>query len=833
MAGQDLYQVVSTGRTLHAKNSEQVVRDAAQLFSIPEAQARRLLLKGWVIRDQLVSTQALEFRASLQKIGLRVEVCPAGKFDNQQLIARIKVAQRRKSQTVAKRPSTDKGLAKGSTVRSVQNGQNRKVKSPAEAPVTGKSAKGIEQVFGDKQTTVPSAFARVFFGLLPALVLPVIFLSVAGLCLYGAGYALWQVPLAVWQGELTGGVIAYRLFTVAFLVFLLLLLVAPYLWFPRDIQPKSGTIRLNRAEGKDLLRLFDQLSSRTNLPTVQEVALGPDAQVFCSPEFIQVIRQQLPIHLGLACVASMRGSECLALVARGLGIYQGKLTGILAWLVLDGVRRVELMQWALENERSALCTSGEPNRLQKPLHRMLVTCGHFLLPMVERLEHLHRAMTRGSARYLESRADLWAADLIGSEAFAGFAERWHRLVHADLIVSETGREAEALGQRFENIPTAVAWTLDNLDEETCKAIELAMGQASDPWDICEAADLERIEAVNQRGLNKRILREISLSELFTDFSQLAQATSAAHAGSDSQVVENRRLLCSSREVDEAVQVLEEYFNRYPPLTLLPLRRPVSEEMQGMDLQASIDWLRGKLVDLGEVRARSQKLRLRMVAMQLGAAKIRNKLSINPQHYSLQSSSLASAQEMAALKRSELEESEKQLQHIYTVFYQRLCLALVAMPARERQEARNLLRHLAAYDVLATHLERLDGYSASLSLFAQHLSQNLVERELVQKYLALSARELDATFATVESSDLLKAQGLDSALCIKAKRELLQLLPQRYPEALAVVQSMQSRCKYARSVILEHYQVQLASLLSRCLKREQQLQLNPLRLLRTV
>ncbi|MFA0812870.1 hypothetical protein [Microbulbifer epialgicus] len=834
MAGQDLYQVVSTGRTLHAKGSDQVVRDAAKLFAIPEPQARRLLLKGWVIKDQLASSQALELRAGLQKIGLRVEVCPAGKFDNQQLIARIKVAQRHKARAAKGAPPSDSNSAGRSHENQPKRAPGkRSAATKVEATVTAKASTGGQQFIGDSKPPITSFWGRALVGLLPALVLPVIFMGVAALCLYGAGYALWQIPMAAWQGELSGGVVAFSLLMAACFIFLLSLFVFPYLWFPRNVGPKPSEIPLNRSEGRELFRLFEQLSEKTGLPRVQEVTLSPDAQVFTAPTFAQVMRQELPLNVGLASVASLRGGEGMALVARGLGLYQGKLHGLLAWLVLDGVYRLERMQWALENERSALCTSGEPNRLQKPLHQLLVACGYFLLPLVERLEGLHRTLTKGSAKYLESRADLWAADLIGSEAFAAFAERWHRLIHADLIVAETGREAAALGQCFENIPAAVAWILDNLDEETCKAIELAMGQTSDPWDACEAADLKRVDAVQQRGLDARIRRAFSLQDLFTDFARQAASVSTAGAGPDCQVVENRRLLCASREVAEAVQVLDTYFNRLPPHSFLPLRRSTSEDMQGMDLQTSIDWLRGKLVELREMRGRSEALRQHMAAMQLGVALIRNKVRINPQDYSLKSASLASAQEAVAVKRSELEETEKQLQQIYAVFYQRLCLALVAMPTKERQEARNLLRHLAAYEALATHLERLAGYGRSLALIAQYLSPGLGERELVQKYLALAARELDATFATVESSDLLKAQGLDSALCIKAKREPLQLLPQRHKEALALVQALEARCKYASSVILEHYQVKLATLLNSCLEREQQMQLNPLRLLRTV
>ncbi|GAB2898861.1 hypothetical protein ACCI51_08240 [Microbulbifer echini] len=831
MAGQDFYQVVSTGRMLHAKKPESVTSAVAELFSIPEAQARRLLLKGWVIKDRLSSAQAVEYRTGLHKIGLRVEVCPAGKFDNQRLIAKIKVAQRRKAKAIQKEGSKNTAAVDGATESlspAMKNIDSRRSKASVRPKTTTKT----EPLFSDIKTPVTSMGWRALLGLLPALVIPAVFICAAALCLYGAGLAFWQIPAAVWQGELSGGIVFAGLGGATFCIFLLLLLAFPYFYFPRDTRARSAEISLEHPESKDVFALFKQLSSATGLPKIHTIIIRPDARVFSMPRFSEVMRQELPLHLGLASVASLDGRGTLALVARGLGIYQGKLNGLLAWLVLDGVRRLEQMQWALENERSVLSSTGEPGLL-KPLHQILVTCGHFLLPLIERLENLHRAVTRGSAQYLESRADLWAADLIGSAAFAEFAENWHRLVHADLVVAETSREAAAVGQCFENIPAAVAWTGENLDEETRKAIELAMGQASDPWDIFEAADLQRIEAVQQRSLSARMQREICLRTLFADFPRLARDISVISCAPDCQVVENRRLLCASREAEEAQQVLAVYFNRLPPLTLLPLRRPASPEMQAMGLQASIDWLRGKLIELRELREQRESRRTQMVTVQLGAALIRAKVRIQPQDYLLTSVNLATAQEVAAVKRSEFEEVEQQLQHIYAVFYQRLCLAVVAMPARERQQARTLLSHLAAYDVLASHLERLAGYSVSLTLFAHRLSQDLAERELVQKYLALSARELDATFATVESSELLKAQGLDSALCIKAKREPLQQLPQRHQEALAVVGTADARCKYASAVIMEHYQIQLSALLQCCLRREEQLELSPLRLLQAV
>ncbi|MDP5208923.1 hypothetical protein [Microbulbifer sp. 2205BS26-8] len=844
MSTEGLFQIVSMGRTLYGKKPELVVQDAARLFSIPEPQARRLLLKGWVIKDQLASAQALKYRAGLHNIGLRVKVYPAGRFDNLQLIARIQVAQRRSAQGSKSDRSEGRGthapvIEDKSRNPAVHGQQSRARRQPA---VSSKGAAlravrpfnasgGMKHLFRDDKTFSPagiSAAGEVILGLIPAVVLPGIFILLLGFCAYGTGYALWQIPLAVWQGGLNGVVVALSLVATAFCI-VVLLLVSPYFRPLRDLQSKPGVRALSRSEGRELLRLLELLSTSLGLPKVQRVWIGPDARVFSGPSFSQVVSQVLPLHLGLAGVVALPGREALALVARALGLYCGRVNGFLAWLVLGGGSRLESMQWALENERSAVCNSGRPSGLQKPVHRLLVICGHFLLPLIERLDNLHRALTSRAARYLEARADLYAAGVIGSEAFAKFAQRWHRLVHADLLVAEINRDALLLGQCLENIPAAVQWTLEKLDRETCKAIELAMAQTSDPWDSGQAADDTRISAISQQRLPAQITRAFSLRDFFCDLDGLARAVSLASAGPDCQVVPNRQLLSSNSGVQEAVDVLNVYFNRLPPHTLLPLERPAAEQVKGMDLQATIDWLRGKLIELRGLRKQRQGLLGCLVAMQLGAALIRAKVQISPQNYSLESTSLTAAQEMAAVKRSELEETERQLQKVYAIFYQRLCLAIALMPSKAQQSAQSHLRQLSAYEPLAPHLEQLASYSKSLALLARHLTPEMVERELVKKYLALSARTLNALQVIVGSSETLKAQDLHSILDIKAKSDL----PRHHREMRAALQAMESRCRYANSVIMQGYRVQLGTLLVPCLEQEQQLGVKPLRLLRTV
>ncbi|WP_444944469.1 hypothetical protein ACJJIK_05915 [Microbulbifer sp. ZKSA006] len=585
------------------------------------------------------------------------------------------------------------------------------------------------------------------------------------------------------------------------------------------------------AEGEDVRQLIELMADKLGLPKISQVFVGADAQIVSQPGFLSVLRQRLPLTLGLASVASMEGREVLALVARGLAFYRGRLQGTLGWLTYGAMQRLELMQWAFENERSAVSPDNTPESLLKPFHRIFVASGYILLPILQRLEALHCRLTAGSAVLLQERADSVAAQVIGSDALADFARKWHRLVHADLLVTEVNREAQALGRSCINIPDAVRWMQENLDGDTSDAVDAAMAQARDPWDIQQAIDSECAAVLIERAFTAQIGSAVPLQPLFADFDSLAISVTAGRVEQGCEVVENRLLLSVSKELEASAEMLEGYFNRLPPPALMPLRRPSSAEMQAMDLQGTIDWLRSKLVELRDLRGRREDLQTRIFAMQLGAAMIRGKVRFNADDFYLKGPSLATAQERIATERAELEEAQQQLQQIYSVFYQRLCLALVTMPVEQRKRARNQLRHLAAYDSLAAHLERLAGYSHSLAMLAQHLSLELNERELLQKYMALSAREMDAIVAAVEASSLLQEQGLGAVLNLKVQRGAFKQLPHGRQEVLNAVQIMESHCKHVRAAILEHYQLQLAALLGPCLEREEQLQLNPLRLLK--
>ncbi len=839
MSGQEKFQVVSAGKTLRAKAPADVLQEAAKTFSIPLSQARRLLVKGWVIKDQLSSKQVLEYRARLQKIGLRVAVFPAGKFDNRALMARMQFAQKRRARS----------QAGGAAAAPSQPAQTAAPIKPADAPQTAakptaareegagrsRARSQMESLFGDEPAILrdsAAAKAQLALGLFPAMLVPGLFFLLLCLCGYGAVRALWPIPQAVLAGEFGAFTLIGKLLAILMAGFVAALLTWPFFAVRRLAPAEQGTEPLKRAEAQGLYLLLEVLAEKTGLPKADRISVTAGVAVTVEPTLADVRRQQLPLTLGLGAVRSLSGNEMLALVARALGIYRGGPGGTTAWLVLDTARRLQLMQWALENDRNIFAPGGEPGTL-KPLHVLFANCGRAVLPLVDRLYELHRAITASVARRLERQGDAWAAQILGSDGFVGFAEKWHQLVHAELVVAEINREASIAGQRLRDYPDAVHWTRCNLDEETRSNIELAMAQASDSWDSTQAADNERIAWAEACGLQPLIQKGFSIQKLFDRLDALTAAVSVSVAAEGARAVENRQLLCASKEAEQALQLLGEYFNQLPPRRFLPLELPAGEEMQSMDLQAAIDWLRSKLVELRELEQRCDDLLARGAAMQLGAGLIRIQAKIEPQEFFLGGATPAAAEESIRDNRARREEMQQQLLQIFRVFYLRIRSALEGMPAAERQAAQQQLEELEAYAALAPRLEKLDNYADILGLMIDRQSLDAGQRELVQKYFSLAAQELEDVFSSIEASTALRKLRLGEALRERVGRSPLPKLPQQRQGVVEALQAMELKCKSASAAIGEHYRIQLARLLEPCLKQERVLEVRPLRLVKSV
>ncbi|WP_346836537.1 hypothetical protein [Microbulbifer sp. SAOS-129_SWC] len=867
MSGQEKYQVVSAGKTLKAKPPGEVIEAAARVFAIPAAQARRLLVKGWVIKDQLTSKQVVDYRARLQQIGLRVEVFPAGKYDNRALVARMQFAQKRRARGAA----ADTGVGAVETAAAAESGAEPKKgpakkntaaneaaqsrpaapsQSPSPSPspsqpqsetqadsaapantAGGRARSQVQALFADRGVDNGISTGRrlqLIAGTVAGAVVPGLFALLAVFCLYSAGRALWQIPAAVMAGEFSATTVIGCLVSLLLIGFVAALLLWPFFFSDRfDGGAGQGGQPLPKQRAQGLYLLLEVLAEKTGLPGVSRLSLHAGAEVVAGPVDLAALRaRQLPLSLGLGAVCSLSGGELLALVARALGSYRTSLHGTTARMVLGNAQRLQKMQWALENERTALAPQGQCPALLRPLHRVLALCGRPLIPLLDRVGALHCRLSGAAARLLECEGDACAAQLLGSDGFVRFAEKWHQLVHAELVVAEINREAAVAGQRLEDVPAAIRWTLDNLDKETRSNIELAMAQTSDVWDSAQAADNERVARVEALALEPMLAREFSVQKLIDELPALCVSLSAQ---GDAEAVENRKLLCASKESEASQQRVDEYFNRLPLREFLPQAIPAGDEFAAMDLQASIDWLRGKLVDARELDQRRSELLARGAAIQLGAALARLPGKIQPQDYFLSGVTPAAADDSLRDNRTRCAELQQQYRQVFAVFVLRIERAVAAMGGAAQQAAGQQLSRVRDYSALAPRLEKIKRYGDIIALMIERLALDATQRELVLKFHQLAAAELDALFSAVDTSTSLREQGLAGALETRIGRAPAPALPAERQGTLDALRALEIRCKSAGAAVMEQYRIQLAELLGLCLERERALDIRPLRL----
>ncbi|WP_193164478.1 hypothetical protein [Microbulbifer hainanensis] len=852
MSGQEKFQVVSAGKTLRARTAEDVVREAAQTFSIPVAKARRLMLKGWVIKDQLSSKQVIEYRTRLQKIGLRVEVFPAGKYDNRELLAKLQFAQKRRNRNDVTRnakpvevaaeaaPAVSAGSSESSPAQPESPKRspiaNRKTDKPEPRPENGKSRarEQIEALFSDEPQQWKGVGIKRFILVLgagAAAMVPGLFVLLAVFSIYSAVRTLWQIAQAIMSGNLGVLGIVSCMVTLLLIAFTVALLVWPF-FFARRFEDgdKKGVVVLSRRDAQGLYLLLDVLAEKANLPKVSDIHVTAGAEVVAGPiSFAGLRARQLPLNLGLGAVCSLPGRELAALVARALGIYRDTPRGLAARLIQGSSRRLQLMQWALENERSAVAPQGECAAPIKPLHGLLAVTGRVLMPVIDQLADIHHKLTAPVARLLERDGDACAARVLGSDDFVRFAEKWHQLVHAELVAVEINREAEVASQRLSDFPGAIRWILENLDSETRSNIELAMAQTSDPWDSAQAADNERIAWVEELTLSPLMNKAFSVQKLIDGLPALRESVSAGMSVESARAVENQRLLCASKEAEASLQVLGEYFNQLPLREVLPEAPPSADEFAEMDLQSVIDWLRGKLVDARELEQRLDQLRARSAAISLGAGLIKSQVKIEPQDYYLSGSTPAAAEESLNDNRARVGELQQQYRQIFAAFVLRVQRAVDAMSGEQGQAAREIQQQLAAYCAIAPQAEKLERYADILGLMIDSLSLDTSQRELIQKFYDMAAAGLAAAFDGADRNNSLRASGLPESLEARVGRITAYGLPQDRQGVMDALQAMEIRCKGASAAILEHYRIQLAPLLESCLKQERSMGVRPLRL----
>ncbi|WP_066964834.1 hypothetical protein [Microbulbifer sp. Q7] len=872
MSAQQKYQIVSAGKVLRARNPAEVLAQMSSAFAISAQQARKLFLKGWVIKDGLSSGQVVHYRTQLHQIGLKIEVHPAGKFDNRAILARMQFARKRKARQttdVAAEPASErpqplpseKAEPAAAIAPSNTSSNTSFVTPPPTAGLPKKTAQDsaghrgeassaraqLEALFSPDAAGRPESAARrlgLVVPLVSAALVPALFVGALLLLLAGFASALWSVGAAILAGSLGPGVVLGALLKLMLVTLIGALLVYPYFAnpFPASSGGDNG-LRVRKQDAPGLFLLLEVLEAKTGLSIAGEVtgpktlaparqALGTPIQVTPGAE-VAVVKSatgQPTLSLGLGAIACLPGGDLLALVARAMSYHQGPLVRAAAYCSLGSAQKLQSLQDALEGQNTLLNTSGEPAAFLMPVHKLLAACGLAVVPLIERLQSLHRVASGALARRLEARADAIAAQLTGSEGFGAFSERWNQLVHADLVSGEINREAMLTGRRLLDVPHAVQWLFRHLDEDTRNSIDMAMGEDADYWSPSEPAGHARIAAVEDLQLSAVLQRsDFSLQKLFVAFEALCVQSSRLGMDERCRAVENSQLLTASKEVEAAQKILSEYFNRAIPGDLLPLHGPSIAELSEMTLQETIDWLRSRLIDLQELEQRIAQLQLRGARIQLGAALVRANVRVDPRSYDLCGSTPSAAEESRKDNRARIEECRQQRTQIHSLFFQRIQRAMAAMPAADRSVVGEALQQLKQFETLRDPLASLSSCGDLLGELIEQIPTTEFPEALVQKYTQLAVQQIRQVHQLLAEQPGLVPQALLDKLEAYVAGEAGMPGAQRGIDLAGAVQGMELRCKSAAAVVVEAYHTALANVLGLCLKEETRQKVKPLRL----
>ena len=885
----DRFQIVSAGKTLRAAAPREVLQRLASTFSLSGEQARKLFLKGWVIKDHLSAGEVVQFRTQLHQLGLKIEVHPAGTFDNRAILARLKFAKQRqerkeqpaatktasRAQAIAPKSTADAVLAPQPDTQPVQPQKSAPLaqaeKSAKSAPAQIKTsnpetAKSQAAKPDQKNSAARQQLQALFYpGVYPepvtlrsqlmvlpqwllAAIVPAGFALLLGVCLYHLGTALWALPAAALAGEFGTGTVVGSALAILLVLFLAALLLYPFFYSQRLNADKGDgevlqAVRLSKQDAPGLFLLLEVVRETCglgiaakqqgpkNLSSARRI-LTTELQVTAGAE-IRVVHENLAqprLSIGLGAVATLEGGDIVALIARALCYYRNPGNRLSQALAIGTADRLQGMQDALEQEATVFGADDSVAAVAKPFHKMLAHCGRPLVPVLDRLQAAHRRLSGPLARRLEAQADAAAAQIIGSDGFQGFAERWNRLVHADLVCGEINREAQLLGKRLANVPLAVRWLYGNLDEQTLKGIDAAMGEETDCWVPTEPAGHDRIGVVEESQYQAQLQRlDFSLQKLFADFCELTKRVSRVGGDDSCRPVENRLLLETDKESEAAQQVLAQYFNRAIPRDFLHLQPPRNSELAELDLQSSIDWLRSRLVDLQELEQRIAQLQLSGAGMQIGAALVRANVRIDPRRYNLCGTTPAATDESRQDNRVRIKECLLQRQQLHSMFFLRITRAIATMDTSDRQRGEEILVRLRTFDALNEPFTALNRYNDVVCELIERLPEQELPAALMQKYPQLISQQVRQLLETAVAQRVpLSASQLEK---LKACGEGDLALPgaARKSEVASALQSLELRGKTACGVVLESYQGVLAQLLSLCLAEEARLKVKPLRL----
>lgn len=387
--------------------------------------------------------------------------------------------------------------------------------------------------------------------MLASLIAPAIYFGI----LAGTGWGLWwyftegrELYLGNWDRNFWGIIFSCVVPAIAGSILILFLL---YPLWPQGRMPKPFV--LDRKKNAAFYRAIEQLAKAAGVPAPHIIEIIPEVNAAAGPTggLVSLGRGQLKLMIGMSLVAGSNVQQLMGIIAHEFGHFAQR-SGMMAYQLINRINRwlaeCAYGQDAWRERLNRWMESTDFAAVQIPLliAQVIIAMVRFLF---KHLFHLSLRLTQSMSRQMEFDADRYETQLVGSHIFRANTLNLRKLAYAWQHVMEINyRALHEKDQLFRNIPAAVISLAKQFPPEFVRQIEADLhNDQTNFWDS-HPADLDRIAYAEAAAEKGRLQCDLPAAVLFKEYEQLCEQISHYFyylhgiSGAKEFVVDNQQLL---------------------------------------------------------------------------------------------------------------------------------------------------------------------------------------------------------------------------------------------------------------------------------------------------
>lgn len=707
--------LISSGRLAPGNDQRQVLRRLRQRFKLDVGQAARLLKEGVVLKQQLDYPTARQYSDVFMQLGLEVEI----------------------------QPFTRSGAANN------ERSPNKKRHPPKRI-----TSAYLESIFSED---IPRAPVKKGYKLglvsvaLLSMVAPAIYIGSVLLLVSGLYGYLVVVPQ--WWSEIGGGF--PQLFLLIVPPFTMVVLV---MFMVKPIFARKGLSQgydLDWDDAPAFYYLVELMCRRIGVPVPTSIQIDNrvNASAGSANGLLGLLRGQLILTVGLPLVAGINARQLVGILAHEFGHFAQPSAMVAYYLIAT------INGWFADRaynddpwDRRLLSWKGHAGYFGALylVVKFAQSGIHLTRLLLNRLFLINLRVTRYMSRQMEYDADRYEAYVAGSDNFKSSALHLRALSYADHLVAEINQQAWDQNKLLSDIPLAVAWQSRQFNSEALCHLEEGMAkEGTNIWDS-HPADYDRVTHAEALQFSAVFKDSFEARQFFPKLEKLSKAITLHEYRLDgvqapeSFVVDNAEVIAINKTLAESDRSLESYFNGAFTHRLMHFELPRDEDLQAMDLQSTIDWLRPRLLDYADKQKDLLSIHNRHREMALGECYLHAGVHIEPGKFYLTNSDLQQAGKTKLAEQATQAECQVYLDQVDAMFYQRIRLAVLSMEGQGTQRCLQLMETLHSISRLKGFWTVVDCYAFLLEALLSNETEDIttVLRRPVTQYAGLCRKNFE-------------------------------------------------------------------------------------------